>query len=325
MNTTMTAANTERYGPPSVITLISRERPAPKTGEGLVRVHAAAVTAADARFRSGNFPPGFAIPGKIALGIRGPRRKRPGMVFAGSVESLGDEVTSLAVADRVVGMTGIRQGAHAEYVTVPASVVTRVPDAVTSADAAATLFGGTAALYFLRDRAKLQAGQSVLINGASGSVGSAAVQLARTMGADVTAVCSAANADLARQLGAERVIDYGQTPVSALREQFDVVLDAVGNIDRALGQRLTQPGGNLLLAVANLGDTVAARGNVHAGSAPERPDDFAFLLELVADGSFDPLTEVVGGLEALPEAHARIDSGRKVGNLVVTPNKDAKQ
>jgi len=215
-------------------------------------------------------------------------------------------------------MTGARLGAHAEYVAVRASAAALIPERLSAPDAAAALFGGSTALSFLLHRARIQDGQSVLVNGGSGSVGTAAIQLAARAGAIVTALSSAPNHELLRRLGAAETIDYRTTPVVSVPQRFDAILDAVGNLRRPDGLRLTAPSGSVILAVAGLWDTATARGRVIAGPVPERREDFATILALVASGDFDPLTEIVGGLDALPEAHRRIDSGRKVGNLVIT-------
>lgn len=330
----MKAAVAGRYGPPQTVRIEQVPDPEPRADEVLVRVRATAVTAGDARIRGARFPRGFGALGRLGLGLRGPRRPVLGAVFSGTVERLGSTIgaasagaaaekgaagMALSVGDEVAGMTGARMGAHAELLVVPAARLVPKPAAVSHADAAAALFGGTTALHFLRDRAGLGAGQRVLVNGASGSVGSAAVQLARQLGAQVTAITSDRNRRLVASLGAERTIDYATHPVAGLRGDYDVVFDAVGNIGRSDGPRLLAPGGALVLAAAGLIDTLAARGRVHAGSAPERPESFSLLLDLVAAGDFDPLARALGGLEAIPEAHAIVDSGRKVGNLVVLP------
>lgn len=315
----MKAAVVGRYGPPRTVRIEQVPDPEPRADEVLVRVRATAVTAGDARIRAARFPRGFGILGRLGLGLRGPRRPVLGVVFSGTVERLGSAGMALSVGDEVAGMTGARMGAHAELLVVPAARLVPKPAAVSHADAAAALFGGTTALHFLRDRAGLRAGQRVLVNGASGSVGSAAVQLARQLGAEVTAITSDRNRRLVASLGAERTIDYATQPVAGMRGDYDIVFDAVGNIGRSDGPRLLAPGGALILAAAGLVDTLAARGRVHAGSAPERPESFSLLLDLVAAGDFDPLARALGGLEAIPEAHAIVDSGRKVGNLVVLP------
>ncbi len=316
----MRAAVVDRYGPPERVVVREVPTPRPRRGEVLVRVDAVAVTAGDARIRAARFPPGFAGPARLALGLRGPRRAVLGSALSGTVEALGEGVDTVAVGDVVAGMNGTRLGGHAQYAAVRARSLVVRPEGVTAADAAAVLFGGGTALHFLRDR--VRQGSSVLVNGASGSVGSAAVQLAVLSGAEVTAVCSARNATLVSRLGATHVVDHGTTPVTSLPTTYDVVLDAVGNLRRVDGVRLLRDDGVLVLAVAGLLDTVRAargRGRVVAGPFPERAEDHAHLLGLVAAGRLDPVTEVVGGLDAVVEAHRRIDTGHKVGNLVVTP------
>jgi NADPH:quinone reductase-like Zn-dependent oxidoreductase len=224
----MRAAVIDRYGPPEVVQVVEVPRPVPADGEVLIRVVAAAVTSGDARIRAARFPPGFALPARLAFGIRRPRRAVLGSSLSGIVETTAPGVDTFAPGDQVCAMTGTRMGAHAEYVAVPVGRLARKPTSVTHEDAAGLLFGGTAALYFLRDRASFAPGSSVLVNGASGAVGTNAVQLAHHLGATVTAVTSAANAELVTDLGAERVIDHQQTDITALTERFDVVLDTVG-------------------------------------------------------------------------------------------------
>jgi NADPH:quinone reductase-like Zn-dependent oxidoreductase len=164
----------------------------------------------------------------------------------------------------------------------------------------------------------VQPGQTVLVNGASGAVGTNAVQLAKHFGAEVTAVASAANATLLKELGSDHVIDYALTPVSGLSEKFDVVVDNVGNIGHDAGRRLLTPDGVLLLVVADLGETLRARGNVKAGPSPERAESFTMLLDLVAAGTLTVVNQHVLDLDEIARAHEIVDSGRKVGNIVIT-------
>lgn len=318
----MRAAVVTRYGPPEVVVIEEAPIPEPRAGEVLVRIAATAVTAADSRLRAARFPPGFGAFARPAMGFRRPRARILGNCLSGTVERVGPGVTDYAPGDEVAGMTGSRMRAHAEFALAPVRSLARKPAAVAHADAAGILFGGTTALYFLRDRAKVAAGEEVLVNGASGAVGSAAVQLARHSGGIATAVTRARNRELVLRLGAAHAIDYAATPVATLADRFDIVFDAVGNVSRADGIRLLADHGRLVLAVAGLVDTVRAGGRVIAGPAPERAEDIALLLGLVASGDLDPVTEVAGGLEALPEAHRVVDSGRKVGSLVVLPHGD---
>lgn len=311
----MRAAVVDRYGGPETVRIVELPRPRLRAGQVLVRVEATAVNASDSRIRGARFPAGFGVPARLALGLRGPRRQVLGGVFSGVVEESGSG--ELALGDEVCGMTGATMGAHAELVAVNAGNVVHKPPDVSHQEAAGVLFGGTAALHFLRDRAKVAPGSSVLVNGASGAIGTSAVQLARHLGARVTGVTSTPNLDLVAGLGAERVIDYTKTDPLALGERFDVVLDAVGNVSIEAGRRLLAPGGSLVLAAASLGETLRARGDVIAGVAPERAEDFAYLLELMVEGRLRVVTDSVFELSDIVEAHRRVDTGRKVGNVMV--------
>lgn len=317
----MRAIVVDRYGPPDVAQLRDLPTPRPRKGEVLVRVAASAVTSGDARMRSGVFPPGFALPGKAVMGFRGPRVRVLGVVFAGEIEAIGPGVTGRAVGERVSGLTGAGCGAHAEFVRVRATKAVPTPEGLTDEAAAAVIFGGSTALDFLSGRVELKPGMSLLVNGASGAVGSAAVQIARHRGSHVTAVCSAANAEFVAELGAERTIDYRGTPLEALAAsgaRFDRVLDTVGNASKA-GRALLADDGVLLLAVASLGETVFSRGPVQARVASEDPALLASVLRLAADGVLAPLIERSYALGDIAEAYARVDSGRKTGNLVLLP------
>lgn len=315
----MRAAVVERYGPPEVVQV--QDVPEPRAGRGqvVVRVRATTVNSGDARIRGCRFPAGFAVPGRLALGWNGPRRRVLGVVYSGVVESLGPGVEGVSVGDEVAGMTGARMGAHAELAAVRADRLTPKPAAVDHEQAAAILFGGSTARQFLGDLAV--PGHRVLVNGASGAVGCAAVQLAHLGGAHVTAVCSGRNADLVRALGAAEVVDRTTTSVLDLPGTYDVVLDAVGNLDRRTGRRLLAPAsdGVLLLAVAGLSDTVLSRGAVRTGPIKEDPADFAWLLQRLASCELRAVVDRTLPLSEVVEAHRIVDSGRKVGNLVLTP------
>lgn len=315
----MRAAVYDRYGAPEVVRVAEMPTPRPGSKDVLVRVRAAAVTAADSRIRGARFPRGWAFPARLIFGLRRPRRPVLGSAFSGVVEAVGAKVTGIEVGAEVAGMTGLKFGAHAEYVVVRATRAVPKPAGVTHDQAAGVLFGGSTALHYLRTLGKVAPGQSVLVVGASGAVGTNAVQLAKHDGAVVTAVCSGANEELVRGLGASAVIDYTTTDVTQVAERFDVILDAAGTLSPETGRGLLTPDGVLLMAVADFKDTLSARGNVRAGSAPERPEDFAFLLGMVADGALTVVIDDAVDLDRIVEAHQRVDSGRKVGNLVVHP------
>lgn len=314
----MRAAVVDRYGPPEVARVMEVPDPTPGAGDVLVRVAAAAVTSGDARIRGARFPAGFELFARLGLGLTRPRRRVLGLCFSGVVEAVGRDVTGFAVGDEVAGMSGARMGAHAELVAVPAGRVVAKPAGVSHEAAAGVLFGGTTAQFFLR-QAGVRAGASLLVAGASGAVGTNLVQLAKRLGATVTTVTSGANAALVERLGADRVIDYTATDLATVPDRFDVVVDAVGNLGITGGRRLLAPGGVLVLGVAGLGETLRARGNVRAGAAPERAADFAELLALVAAGELEVILDEAVPLTDIATAYRRVDSGRKVGNVVVRP------
>ncbi|QOR69345.1 NAD(P)-dependent alcohol dehydrogenase [Ruania alkalisoli] len=312
----MRAAVVQQYGPPEVAHMREIPRPQPRAGEVLVRVHAAAVTAADARIRGASFPPGFGVLSRLALGIRRPRRQVLGSAFSGEVVQAVDGGPS--VGEQVCGMSGARFGAHAEYIAVPNDRVVRTPATVSHEQAAGMLFGGTTALFFLRDKARVGPGMTVLVIGASGAVGTNAVQLARHLGATVTGATSTPNLDLVSSLGAD-TIDYTRTSATELDRHYDVVLDATGTLSPAAGRRLVAPGGTLALVAASLWQILGSVGRATAGAAPERAADFTYLLDLMDQGALTAVIDQDLDLDEIATAHARVDSGRKVGNIIVRP------
>ena len=239
------------------------------------------------------------------------------------MEAVGDGVSDVQVGDEVCAMTGMKMGAHAQYVALPAAKLVRVPAGVSHEDAAGVMFGGTTAWYFLADKASVGPGTSVLVNGASGAVGTNAVQVAKHLGAKVTGVTSAANADLVRALGADRIIDHTVEGLDSVADRFDVVLDAVGNLSIASGRRLLRDGGTLVLAVASLWEILRARGDVVTGSSSERVEDIGLLLGLVAAGELVVVHDRTFDLDDIVDAYRRVDGGHKVGNVVVRPRQPA--
>ncbi|MCA1783989.1 MAG: NAD(P)-dependent alcohol dehydrogenase [Dermatophilaceae bacterium] len=315
----MRAAVHERYGPPEVVTIREVEPPTVGAGDVLVRIHSAAVTAADSRIRAARFPRGFGPFARLAFGVRRPRRPVLGSCLSGVVEAVGKNVTAFAVGDEVCGMAGTRMGAHAELASVPAGRLVAKPDQVSHDEAAGVLFGGTTAWHFLRVKSAVKEKDRVLVVGASGAVGSNAVQLAAIAGARVTAVTSGRNADLARDLGASEVVDYTTTDLIALTDRFDIVVDTIGTLTARTGRPLLAPGGALLLIAADLRGTVTARGNVRAGVAAERTEDMTALLGLVEAGTLRVVLDEVLPLDDIAEAYRRVDSGHKVGNVIIRP------
>lgn len=322
----MKAAVARRYGGPDVIEIADLPKPGVGAKDVLVKVQATTVSAGDMRLRSGNVPRGFGIFVRLAFGLRRPRKPVLGWELSGVVEAVGPSVKGFAVGDKVFATLGSRMGAHAEYVAIPEDkAIVPMPGNLSFAEAAALSFGGTTALAFLRDRGKLQPGERVLVNGASGAVGSAAVQLAKHFGANVTGVCGAANADLVRSLGADRVIDYATEDFARGDETYDVILDAVGNAPFDRCKAVLAEGARLLLVVADLPQTLGASvrksrsgRKVFAGPVPERVEYLQTLRELAESGAYKPVIEGIYPFERIAEAHARVDSGHKVGNVVVT-------
>lgn len=322
----MKAAMCKRYGGPEVISIREVPTPQPKPGEVLIRIVATTVSSGDARIRGARFPAGFALPARLALGLRGPRKPILGTECAGVIESVGDGVTRFRNGDEVFAFPGIGMGCHAEFRTMPENgAIAMKPAGFSFEEAAAISFGGTTALHFLRDVAKVKRGERVLINGASGAVGSAAVQLVKHFGADVTGVCSAVNAALVRSLGADSVIDYRAEDFTARGQRYDVIVDTVGNATFARCRASLAKGGRLLLLAGNLGDllkgplqSLTSGLKVAGGPAPERPQDIATLASLCEAGAFKPVVGEVMPFARIADAHALVDSGRKVGSVVLT-------
>ena len=320
----MQAAVYHRYGTPDVVRLCDVPVPSPGPGELLVRVRAATVSAADARLRSATFPPGFALPARLAFGLRKPRKQVLGADLCGEVVALGPGVEGFRIGDVVVAALGGAFGAHAQYARVAGNgAVIHKPEGIDQVTAAALVFGGVTALHFL-DRAQLRTGERVLVNGASGCVGSAVVQLARQRGAHVTGVCSRGNFETVLALGAERCVDHALEDFTASAEQYDVIVDTVGNAGYGRCRTRLAPGGRLLLMAAGLGQTLGAvmagrRGGhrLIAGVAVDTRDSLQRLSELVQSGEFVPLIDSIHPFAQIRQAHARVDSGRKRGSVVL--------
>lgn len=310
-----------RYGGPEVLQRVRVPMPVPGPLDVLVRLRATTVTSADSRLRALRVPRGMGLLARLALGWRGPRRFILGMEFAGEVVAVGARVQRFRLGDAVFGTDAQRRGCHAEYKCLPQDgAMALIPPALTWAEAAALPFGGTTALDFLR-RGALRAGERVLVNGASGAVGTAMVQLARHGGAEVTAVCSAANHALVRSLGAAHVVDPQHTDFARQGLTYHVVVDAVGNAPHARCRSALTRDGRLLLLVPGLTDLLLApmarHHRVVAGPATERAADVQRLAELAQAGVLKPVIDHRCPFDQLPQAHAQVDSGRKRGNVVI--------
>lgn len=322
----MRAAVVERYGPPEVVTLREVPKPAPGKGEVLVRARATTVNSGDARVRGIHVPGGpvFAFLMRLNLGFSGPKQPIGGFEMAGEVEAVGPDVTAFKPGDRVVGSHGFRFGLHQEYATFgPGDVLAHIPDGVSYEDAVAVLFGGTTSTMFFR-ACGLKAGDSILVNGASGSVGAMAVQLAKHKGAEVTAVCSSANVEFVGSLGADHVIAYDREDFTRNGKTYDFVMDNHGNAPFARVKESLKPGGKQLMVIfEKLSTFVSAKRNEQVIEVAEDDDawsseTYAHLLDLVARGELRPVIDTVLPFEQIAEAHRRVDTGRKVGSVVLT-------
>jgi NADPH:quinone reductase-like Zn-dependent oxidoreductase len=316
----MKAAVCERYGPPEVVRIKEVPTPVAALGEVLVRATATTVNSGDARLRAMRVPRGLGLPARLANGITKPRQPVFGFDVAGVVEAVGDDVTAFRPGARVLASRGFGLRCHAELVAVDQNgAIAEIPDELSDDDAVSLCFGGTTALTFFRE-GKLSAGETVLINGASGAVGTMAVQLAKHLGADVTAVCSAANGDLVRGLGADQVIDYAAEDFTRRGRNYDVIMDTHGNAPYSRIKGSLKPGGRFLMVIGDLPQMIAARVRkaVVGGTPPFDADDFRTLLSLAAGGELKPVIDSVRPFEQIVEAHRRVDGGHKVGSVVLS-------
>lgn len=299
-----------KYGSPDVLQLAELDMPVPKDNEVRIKVRATTVTSGDCRVRGFRSPLLYWIPMRLALGMTKPRRPVLGVELSGEVEAVGRSVTKFKPGDRVFAMTGMRFGAYAEYVCLPErGLIGAMPAGASYEEAAAVLFGGTTALHFLR-KAKLRSGESILVYGASGAVGTSSIQMAKSFGAKVTAVCSAANRELVRSLGADHVIDYAKEDFADGDRKYDIVFDAVGKISKAAGKRALNPGGAFV--------TVDGQG-----VARELIEDLVHIRNLMETGKLVSVIDRRYPLEQMRDAHRYVDSGRKKGNVVITLSHNA--
>lgn len=318
----MKAALASAYGSPDVIRIAEVPNPSPKKNEVLIRIHASAVNAADWRLRSAN--PWFV---RLIFGPFKPRKPILGVVFAGEVLEAGADVTKYRKGDRLFGWTSIMGlGGHAEFIALKENgAFARMPEGMAYTDAAAIPFGFGTARHFL-SKAKMGKGQHVLIYGASGAVGSAAVQLARSMGAEVTGVCSTRNVELVRSLGATEVLDYTKDDLSEHRDRYDVVFETVGKLPFKDSLKLVKPQGTIITGSEMPGQMLkrmfSAKGGkqvtVIGGTAAESGADMQLLADLWQGKEIRPVIDRTFPLERIREAHALAESGKKVGSVVIT-------
>jgi NADPH:quinone reductase-like Zn-dependent oxidoreductase len=313
------------YGSPEVLKMKEIEKPVPKDNEILVKVFATTVTSGDARVRSFTVPPSFWLLARLTLGLRKPKKSIPGMVLAGEIESTGKNVKQFKQGDQVYAYDITRFSTYAEYACVPEySALVLKPPTITYEEVAAIPFGGITALYFLK-RGKIQSGQRVLIYGASGSVGTFAVQLAKYFGAEVTGVCSTSNMPLVKSLGADNVIDYTKEDFTKSNERYDIVFDTVGKTSPSRCIRILKKAGTYLQAVGAPGllihmqwISMTSGRTLIGGTATPKTEDLMYLNELVESSKIRPVIDRRYPLEQIVEAHRYVDQGHKKGDVIIT-------
>lgn len=322
----MKAVVYHEYGAPDVVALAELPKPTPRDNEVLIRIHATTVTTGDWRARSLDLSGWPQFMGRLVFGVFGPRQPILGGELAGVIESVGKAVTRFKVGDEVFAFPGTSYGSHAEYRAMAEDGLIAIkPANLSFAEVAALSFGGTNALKFLRDKAGIKRDDKVLIVGASGGVGTAAVQIARHFGAEVTGVCSTANVELVRSIGAHTVIDYTKEDFATRGETYDIILDTTGTFPYARCELALKPGGRLVAVQGTLGQALGIGGpstssgkKVIAGVVAPRVEDLQFLAWLAEAGQFRPVIDRRYSLEQAAEAHAYVDTGRKKGNVVMT-------
>jgi NADPH:quinone reductase-like Zn-dependent oxidoreductase len=314
----------EKYGPPDVLQLKEVEKPSPKANEVLIRIYATTATKYDCWARTSTAPPGFWLPSRIASGFIKPKITILGTDLAGEIEAVGKDVTLFKKGDQVFAFL-MNLGAYAEYVCMPEEGGVAIkPANMTYEEAAAVVQGGLTALYFLR-KGNIQSGQKVLIFGASGGIGTYAVQLAKYFGAEVTGVCSTAKSELVKSLGADKVIDYTKEDFTKNAQTYDVIFDTVGKTSVSRSIRSLKENGLYIFATFGLLMLVQALWLLRKSSKKaifgvieESPEDLVFIKELIEAGKIKPVIDRLYPLAQAAEAHRYVETGQKKGQVVIT-------
>jgi len=319
-----------KYGPPDVLQLKEVAKPIPKDNEVLVKIYATLVTAEDPRARSGTAPPLLWLLARTITGLIRPKNPILGGILAGEIESVGKDVKRFKEGDQVFGISLKDAGAYAEYRCLHEEKVLAIKPANMTYEEAIAAIGAITALPFLRDKGNIQSGQKVLINGASGSVGTAAVQVAKYYGAEVTGVCSTTNLELVKSLGADKVIDYTKEDFTKTGQTYDIIFDTVGKSSFSHCKSSLKQRGVYLTTVLSLVDLLQVLWTSRVGSkkakvafaglrpASEMTKDLIFIRELMEAGKLKPVIDRTYPLEQIVEAHRYVEKGHKKGNVVIT-------
>lgn len=311
------------YGSPDVLQLKDVEKPVPQDDEILVKIYVTAVTTGETRMRGLDVPAGLGLIFRLAMGWRKPRNRIMGIDFAGKIESVGSRVTKFKKGDKVFGSSG--SGSYAEYLTIAEDkAVTLKPSNVSYGEAAAIPFGALTSLIYLRDLGNIQSGQRILVNGASGCLGTYAVQLSKYFGADVTGVCSTSNVEWVKALGADTVIDYTKKNFTHQDVTYDIIFDTVDKITFSDSKAALTPKGRFLMASAGVPQWLQVLWTAMAGSkkavaalAVFTKEDLNFVKELIEEEKLQPVIDRTYALEQMAEAHRYVDKGHKKGNVVI--------
>jgi NADPH:quinone reductase-like Zn-dependent oxidoreductase len=316
-----------KYGPPDVLQLKEVEKPIPKDNEVLIKVYATTVTSGDCNARNFTFVPKlFWLPARMYFGFIRPKINILGTELAGEIEAVGKDVKLFKEGDQVFSIDSSGFGAHAEYKCMPEDGVVAIkPVNMSYEDAAAVPFGAHTALFYLKDKGDIQSEQKVLIYGASGSIGTFAVQLARYFGAEITGVCSTTNLEMVKSLGADKVIDYAEEDFTKSGETYDIIFDTVGKTSFSRCKNSLKQKGIFLAALIGLTELiqiiwtgVIGSKKVKGGIASERTEDLVFFKELMEMGKIKPVIDKRYPLDQIPEAFRYVEKGHKKGNVVIT-------
>jgi NADPH:quinone reductase-like Zn-dependent oxidoreductase len=316
-----------KYGPPDELQLKLVDKPVPKNNEVLIKIHATTVTTTDCNIRNLTFVPGsFKFIARVMFGLKKPKINILGIDLAGEIEAIGKDVKLFKVGDQVFGSPGTKFGGHAEYCCVSESgALALKPADLSWVEAASLSLAGNTALFFIRDLAKIQPGQKILIHGASGAIGTYAVQLAKYFGAEVTAVCSGVNAEMVKSLGAANVIDYTKEDFTKSNEKYDFVFDVVGKTTFSESKEILKPKGTYLENAMEINDflkvlwtSIKGSKKIKGGVSTERAENLKFFIKLIESGKLKPVIGRIFPLEKTAEAFQYVEQGHKKGNVIIT-------